>query len=55
MTRGELVLCPKSETMIPSVARDPIEHDDLRNALIKANQYCEVIGEPRRTENVEHL
>lgn len=53
--RGEIVDCPKYERPIQNIARTEAEHDAMRTTLIGQLKYCEVIGEPRRTENVGHL
>jgi hypothetical protein len=53
--RGELVSCPKTQALIPNIARSADEHEALRQTLIGQMRYCEVTGEPRSTENSAHL
>lgn len=52
---GESVDCPKYHQPLVNIAKTEAQHAAFRQELIHANQYCEVIGEPRCTENIEHL
>ncbi len=52
---GQTVECPKYERPIQNIARTEAQHDAFRKELVGQLQYCEVIGEPRRTPNVAHL
>lgn len=52
---GQMVECPKYRKPLLNIARTEAQHEDMRRILVSQLHYCQVIGEPRSTENAAHL